>query len=107
MANTTHEPWPAIPAAGWQDTRDTLHLYTQVIGKIRLANEPLANHWWNTTLYLTARGLTTALMPHPTGPAFQIDLDVVARELVVTTVDGGQRSLPLTARPVADFYADV
>jgi hypothetical protein len=107
MADTKHERWPAIPVAGWQDTRDTLHLYTQVLGKIRLANEPLANHWWNTTLYLTARGLSTALMPHPTGPAFQIELDVVASRLVVTTVDGGERSLPLVARPVAEFYAEV
>src|SRR3954447_21317977 len=107
MADTTHERWPAIPVSGWQDTRDTLHLYTQVLGKISLANEPLANHWWNTTLYLTARGFTTALMPHPTGPAFQIDLDVVVHELVVTTVDGDRRSLALTPRPVAEFYAAV
>lgn len=99
--------WPSIPVAGWQDTRDTLHLYTQVIGKVRLANEPLANHWWNVTLYLTERGLTTSPMPHPTGPAFQIDLDFVAHRLDVTTVDGDRRSMPLEPRAVADFHADV
>lgn len=107
MASTATERWPVIPVSGWQDTRDTLHLYTQVVGKIRLANEPLNNHWWNITLYLTARGLTTSLMPHPDGPAFHIDFDFFAHRLVVTTVDGDQRSIPLEPRPVADFYAEV
>ena len=68
---TDTERWPSIPVADWQDTRDTLHLYTQVVGKVRLANEPRVNHWWNIPLYVSARGLTTSLMPHPTGPAFQ------------------------------------
>jgi hypothetical protein len=99
--------WPANPVAGWQDTRDTLQLYTQVVGKVRMANEPLSNHWWNVTLYLTARGLTTSLIPHPTGPAFQIDFDFVASELVLTTVAGEERGLSLRPRPVADFYAEV
>ena len=99
--------WPSIPVAGWQDTRDTLHLYTQVVGKIRLADEPLLNHWWNTTLYVSATGLTTSLMPHPTGPAFQIDFDFCAHRLDIVTVDGGRRSLPLEDRPVADFYQAV
>jgi hypothetical protein len=98
---------PVIPVAGWEETRDTLHLYTQVIGKIRLANEPLANHWWNATLYVTARGLTTSLMPHPSGRAFQIDLDLIDHRLDVTTVDDQRGSLPLRAQPVADFSAEV
>lgn len=105
MATTRR--WPALPVAAWQDTRDTLQLYTQVVGKVRLANTPLLNHWWNSTLYPTARGLTTSLMPHPTGPSFQIDFDFVAHRLEVTTVDGQQRSLALEPRPVADFYAAV
>ena len=67
--------WPSIPVAGWLETRDTLHRYTQVVGKVRLANEPLRNHWWNTTLYITATGLTTSMMPHSSGRAFQIDFD--------------------------------
>jgi hypothetical protein len=95
--------WPSIPVDGWRDTRDTLHLYTQVVGKIRLAHEPLVNHWWNTTLYVTATGLTTSLMPHPTGPAFQIDFDFIGHRLDVMTVDGAGRSLPLEDRTVADF----
>jgi hypothetical protein len=99
--------WPSIPVAGWQETRDTLHLYTQVVGKIRMANEPLVNHWWNTTLYLSATGLTTSLMPHPTGPSFQIDFDLCAHRLDIATVDGARRSLPLEDRPVAEFHQAV
>lgn len=99
--------WPTIPVAGWEATRDTLQLYTQVVGKVRLANEPITNHWWNVPLYVSARGLTTSLMPHPSGPAFQIDLDLVDHRLDATTVAGDRRSLPLEPRPVADFYVAV
>lgn len=98
MAATPSGRWPAIPVADWQDTRDTLHLYTQVIGKVRLANEPHRNHWWNTTLYVTARGLTTSLMPHPTGPAFQVDFDLLDHRLDIATASGEQRSLDLVPR---------
>src|SRR4051812_36819590 len=73
MAVTLTQRWPSILVADWQETRDTLQLYTQVVGKVRLANEPCSNHWWNVPLYVTARGLTTSLMPHRTGPAFQVD----------------------------------
>jgi len=104
---TTTPPWPAIPVADWIDTRDTFHLYTQVVGKIRMANTPTVNHWWNVPLYVTARGLTTSLMPHRSGPSFQIDLDLTDHRLDVTTVDGGSRSLPLEPRTVADFYGAV
>jgi hypothetical protein len=104
MAQGESSWWPSIPVAGWQATRDTLHLYTQVVGKIRLANEPLTNHWWNSTLYVTARGLTTSLMPHPSGEAFQIDFDFLRHRLDIATASGAVRSLELEARPVADFY---
>jgi hypothetical protein len=99
--------WPTIPVADWHETRDTLHLWTQVVGKVRLAREELTNHWWNTTLYVTARGLTTSLMPHPTGPSFQIDFDFVDHRLDVVTVDGAARSLPLQDRSVAAFHAEL
>jgi hypothetical protein len=99
--------WPSIRVADWADTRDTLQLYTQVIGKVRMTNTPLSNHWWNVPLYVTARGLTTSLMPHPTGPSFQIDLDLVAHRLEVLTADGRSGTLPLGPRTVADFHADV
>ena len=74
---TESERWPAIPVAEWHQTRDTLQLYTQVVGKVRLANEPPSNHWWNVPLYVTSRGLTTSPMPHPTGPTFEIGFDFV------------------------------
>jgi len=104
---TAQERWPSIPVAGWQETRDTLHLYTQVVGKVRLANEPLVNHWWNVTFYLSTRGLTTSPMPHPSGPAFQIDFDFIDHRLDLTTVEGARRSVPLQPRPVAAFYDEV
>lgn len=107
MASKVTQPWPAIPVARWEDTRDTLQLYAQVVGKVRLANEPLTNHWWNVPLYVSARGLTTSLMPHPTGPSFQIDFDFVDHRLDVTTVAGDERSLSLEPRTVADFHAQV
>ncbi|HZB40894.1 MAG TPA: DUF5996 family protein [Ilumatobacter sp.] len=107
MTSAQSQRWPSIPVVGWQDTRDTLILYTQVVGKIRLANEPLVNHWWNTTLYVTARGLTTSLMPHPSGQAFEIDFDFLAHRLQVATVDGATRSIELVDRPVAEFYGAV
>lgn len=107
MDPTRTDRWPAIPVAGWQDTRDTFHLYTQVIGKIRLANAPFVNHWWNATLHLTSSGLTTSPTPHPTGPTFQIDMDLVDHRLEVSTVAGDRRSMTLEARSVADFTARV
>lgn len=99
--------WPAIPVAEWQGTRDTLQLYTQVVGKVRLANEPLSNHWWNVPLYLTSRGLTTSPMPHPTGPTFQVDLDFIDHRLEVSTATGETGALALETRPVAGFHAAV
>jgi hypothetical protein len=96
--------WPRLGVADWIETRDTLQLYTQVIGKIRLANEPMQNHWWNVPLYLTARGVTTTPMPHPSGPPFQIDLDFTDHQLEVTTATGHCRSLRLEPRPVSEFY---
>jgi len=107
MATTGASRWPSIPVADWEETRDTLHLYTQVVGKIRLANEPLLNHWWNVPLYVAARGLTTSMMPHPTGPAFQIDFDFLDHRLAVTTVAGDARTIELEPRSVADFYDSV
>ena len=107
MTATGAGRWPSIPVAAWSDTRDTLQLYTQVVGKVRMANEPLLNHWWNVPLYVSAQGLTTSVMPHPTGPAFQIDFDFLDHRLDVVTVTGQRRSLDLIPRTVADFHAAV
>lgn len=104
MVTTAANRWPAIPVGDWLDTRDTLQLYLQVAGKVRLANEPPTNHWWNVPLYVSANRLTTSLMPHPTGPAFQIDFDFVDHRLDVTTVDGASRSLDLRPRSVAELH---
>lgn len=98
--------WPSIPVEGWADTRDTLQLYTQVVGKVRMVNEPMLNHWWNVPLYVTARGLTTSLMPHPGGTAFQIDFDFRDHRLEVTTAAGRRGGFALGPRPVAEFYAE-
>jgi hypothetical protein len=100
------ELWPALPLEEWQDTYATLHMWTQIVGKIRLAQTPLVNHWWNAPLYLTARGLTTS--PFPYGDRHvQIDFDFVDHRLVVEHDDGTLDALPLAPRPVADFYAEV
>jgi hypothetical protein len=99
--------WPALPLAQWQDTRDTLHLLTQIAGKVRLASTPVINHWWNVSLYVTARGFTTSLMPHRDGGGFQIDFDFIAGEIVITTTAGGARSISLSSKPVAEYYAEL
>jgi hypothetical protein len=98
--------WPALPVAGWIDTRDTLQLWTQVVGKVRLANTRPANHWWNVPLYLSARGLTTSLIPHDTR-AFEIEFDFDRHQLDLTVTDGSVRSMALEPRSVADFHAEL
>jgi hypothetical protein len=98
--------WPELPFPAWRDSCETLHLMTQIIGKIRLARTPWLNHSWHVTLYVTARGLTTS--PIPDGArSFQIDFDFIDHALLIATSDGGQRQLPLKAQPVAAFYAGV
>jgi hypothetical protein len=99
--------WPSLPVADWQGTRDTLQLWTQVVGKVRMVNETLLNHWWNVPLYVTARGLTTSLIPHPSEVGFQIDFDLVAGELEIRTTTGDRRSMALGPGPVAEFYGRV
>ena len=99
--------WPALPLAEWSDTRDTLQLWTQIVGKVRLANEPLAAHWWNVPLYPTVRGLTTSLMPHASGASFQIDFDLRSDRLDVATTTGDTASIALRSMPVADFYTQL
>lgn len=99
------EPWPGLPLEAWQDTYTTLHRWTQIIGKIRLRLAPMVNHWWQVALYVTSRGLTTSPMPYGER-VFQIDLDFLVHEMRISTDTGFVRSVPLVARPVADFYAE-
>src|SRR5262249_4382508 len=98
--------WPELDYAAWQDSCATLHLWTQIVGKIRLAQTVPVNHWWHVPLYLTARGLTTSAMPHR-DRSFQIDFDFIGHLLLIAASDGGGDSMPLAARPVADFYAEL
>jgi hypothetical protein len=98
--------WPALPVRDWQETRDTLHLWTQIVGKIRLALAPAENHWWNVPLYVNAVGLTTSLMPYR-GIGVEMVFDFVAHQLVIRTTTGQVRQVALRPRSVADFFADV
>ena len=96
--------WPQLPPlADWEDTSATVHLWTQVVGKVRLAAGPNVNHWWGAALYVTPRGLTTGPMPSAAG-TFQIDFDFIAHALHVTTSGGQSRSFDLEPMSVADFY---
>jgi hypothetical protein len=95
--------WPELPLAGWIDTRDTLHRWLQIVGKVRLRLTPPINHSWHSTLYLTARGLTTSPIPH--GPrSFHIDLDFVDHQLQIAAIDGARGGFALEPQSVATFY---
>jgi len=98
-----HQDWPALPLAPWIDTRDTLHLWLQIVGKIRLRLAPFQNHSWHTVLYVTARGLTTTPMAQGSR-VFQIDLDVVDHRLLILASDGATGGFALEPQSVAAFY---
>jgi hypothetical protein len=98
--------WPALPLEQWKDTCATLHMWTQIVGKVRLALTPLINHWWNVPLYVNARGLTTSSIPYRDRP-FELLFDFLDQQLVLQTSDGSRKSLPLRAMSVADFYGEV
>lgn len=95
--------WPPLPLASWQETCATLHMWTQIVGKIRLAVTPLVNHWWNVPLYVNARGLTTSRMPYGSRD-FELRFDFLSHRLVLETSDGIVRTLALCPMSVADFY---
>ena len=97
------QPWPELTLSAWEDTRDTFHMWTQVVGKIRLALEPMVNHWWQVPLYVSARGLTTSLM-HAGTTGLEIEFDLIDHVLDVRTSDGRNRQVTLEPRSVASFY---
>ncbi len=99
----TVNSWPELPLSEWKDTYDTLHMWTQIVGKIRLALTPKVNHWWNTTLYVSPRGLTTSTM-HYSGRLLQIDFNFIDHQLTIETTDGPAKTIDLRPRSVADFY---
>ena len=87
------EAWPSLRVDDWTATRDTLHMWTQIVGKIRLAQAPLVNHWWQVTLYVSPRGLTTVSMPYA-DRLFDIEFDFCDHQLVIRSSDGGPRTSP-------------
>lgn len=108
LQQTSHpaEIWPELPLGEWQDTLDTLHMWTQIVGKVKLELTPFLNEWWNVALTVTARGLTTG--PIPAGSRiFAIDFDFIDHTLTVQTSAGEVTTLPLSPRSVASFYAEL
>ncbi|MEU9017003.1 DUF5996 family protein [Actinomadura sp. NPDC048394] len=97
--------WPRLRVADWTGTRDTLHMWTQIVGKIRMAHAPLVNHWWQVTLYVSPRGLTTSAIPYAAG-AFDMEFDFVSDVLRLRSSSGEERQVALEPKPVADFYAE-
>jgi hypothetical protein len=103
---STSADWPDLPFSDWSDTAATLHMWTQIVGKIRLVQTPWTNHSWHVPLYVTARGLGTSLIPHD-GRAFEIDFDLVGHQLLIRATDGEERSLRLEPGSVSTFYRNV
>jgi hypothetical protein len=106
MPDRTSPLWPDLEYHAWQDTRATLQLWTQIVGKIRLMQTPWLNHSWHVPLYVNSIGLTTSPIPHGSR-AFEMQFDFIDHVLDITVSDGGMRRLPLQPRSVADFYAEV
>jgi len=99
-----HSGWPDLPLDAWRETYATLHLWTQIVGKVRLAQTPWVNHSWHVTLYVTARGLSTSPIPHGLR-TFGIELDFVGHQLTIESSDGRLQHLPLEPQSVATFYS--
>ncbi|WP_433364130.1 DUF5996 family protein [Actinoplanes sp. CA-142083] len=97
--------WPRLRVADWTDTRDTLHMWTQIAGKIRMAHAPSVNHWWHVALYLTARGLGTSAIPYE-NDVFDLEFDFIDQVLRIRRSDGRHREVALEPKPVAAFYAE-
>src|SRR5262249_61263267 len=97
--------WPRLRVTDWTDTKDTLHMWTQLVGKIRIVHTPMSNHWWNATLYVSPRGLPTSTIPYGDG-AFDIEFDFSDHHLNIRTTDGDHRHVELAPKAVAQFYAE-
>jgi len=105
VARAERDLWPELPLEAWRDTYSTLHMWSQIVGKVRLALTPKINHWWGVSFYVNALGLTTSPIPYPDG-AFEVQFDFVHHQLVVRTSNGALRTLALAARSVADFFQE-
>ena len=104
-ARVSTDRWPYLRVDEWTPTRDTLHMWAQIVGKIRMVHMPLINHWWQVPLYVSARGLTTGAIPYGNA-VFDMEFDFVGHVLAIRHSDGGQRSVALAAKPVAEFYRE-
>jgi Family of unknown function (DUF5996) len=104
--NSPSHFWPPLPFAEWKDTAATLHMWTQIVGKIRLALSPWTNHSWHVTLYVTSRGLTTSPIPHDSD-TFEIQFDFTDHQLLIDKSDGARRTIQLKPQPVAEFYRNL
>src|SRR5438270_342396 len=105
-SDSRDQVWPSLEYSDWGDTCATLHMWTQIVGKIRMTLTPWINHSWHVTLYLTARGLTTSPIPHGTD-IFEIRFDFIDHQLRILKSDGGEKKIALKPRTVADFYKSV
>lgn len=105
IVTTVAERWPPLPLGEWAETRDTLHLWTQIVGKLKVALAPFQNHFWHTALHLTETGLTTGPLPYP-GGIFQVDFDFASHNLTIVASNGGRKIIPLHPRSVANFYEE-
>src|SRR5947209_10881981 len=88
------ERWPALPFEAWKETYETLHMWTQIVGKVRMELSPFVNHWWHVALYVTSRGLTTSAIPYR-GSTFAVDFDFIEHTLFIHTSEGTTRAMPL------------
>jgi hypothetical protein len=102
---TRPEAWPALPLNAWRNTCETLHMWTQIVGKVRLAQCAPVNHWWQVPFYVNARGLTTSAIPFDRG-IFEVQFDFLDHNLSIRTSDGSEKLIPLAPRSVADFYKE-
>ncbi|MGA7591368.1 MAG: DUF5996 family protein, partial [Candidatus Sulfotelmatobacter sp.] len=103
--HTANQAWPALPLAAWQDTYTTLHMWTQIVGKVRLALSPLVNHWWEVPLYVNARGLTTSAIPYGNA-IFELQFDFLDHKLTIQTSWNSSTSIALKPQTVAAFYSE-
>ncbi len=99
------ERWPALPYEAWRETCQTLHLWTQIVGKVRMELSPFLNHWWHVTFSVTPRGLTTSAIPYH-GSTFEVNFDFIDHQLLIFTSEGTSKMLPLIPRSVAAFYRE-
>lgn len=104
-STSSSEAWPRLPLEDWKPTYHNLHMWTQIVGKVRMALTPKTNHWWSVPLYITARGLTTSPIPYG-NDVFEIQFDLIEHKLLIDRCDGFRKTLPLEPRTVADFYSE-